>query len=625
MTREISFIALIAALTAGAVQAQETEEVVLDTITLTASSEPVSLSRTGATVDVVTGEQIRAAGDLSLAGQLARVPGVSISRNGGLGATTSLRLRGLGGAYIGVRIDGMDVTDPSNTQVSYDFGTTTIGGLGRVEVLRGSQSALYGSSAIGGVVDITSFRPEKDGLSGRISVEGGSDSTYSGTAAVGVRDDRGQLAFTASRTTTQGISAAADGTEDDGFRATTLNLYGDYRLTDTVTVGASGIWRDSDTDMDGFPAPAYTLGDTDDTEEGRLRGGRVFARLETGAVTQELSLGHLENKRFYDYPADASTYDYKGERDTLAYSGKWDASDAFSLNWGAERVKESYSTVSVSPWSTGEDSGDAATTSVFAEALYALSPDVDLSFALRHDDHDAFGGKVTGRAAMAWRPTGDWIIRAVASTGFRAPSLYELHSAYGDPSLTPETSRSFELGAEYLMAGGSVQVTLFDTKITDLIQFDYAATACGQPYGCYAQVPGDTKTKGVEISGKYDLNDRWKVYGSYTYTDAYSLGSGTRDRLPLVPRNDVTLGVEGQITDRIAARASVQHVADFIDSSGTERMPDFTVVNVGMDYRITEGTTAYLRVENLFDEEYQTVRGYAQPGRQVFAGVRASF
>ena len=615
MKHGISLIALAAAMAGPAFAQDETDTplILLDSVTLSASSVPVGLSQTGATVDVVTAEDIKKSGDLSVAALLSRLPGVSLARNGGLGSSTALRLRGLGGAYIGVRIDGVDVADPSGTQCTYDFGSTVSGGISRIEVLRGSQSALYGSEAIGGVVDITTYRTEEEGTHGQAAIEAGSNGTMAGTLAVGTKTDRAELSFSATRTETDGISAYAYGTERDGFESTFLTFHGSYDLTETVTVGASAFWRDSLTEFDDQTA------DSAQTEEGELRGGRIYVRAETGAVSHELSLAHTETSRFYPL---GYVQSYEGERDQLTYSGRWTGTGKLSLTWGADRTTETFG--------SDYDGGEATTTSVYGEALFAPRDDLDLSLALRHDDHDVFGGKTTARGALAWRPTEDWVVRAVASTGFRAPSLYELYSAYGNTGLTPETSQSFELGVERVFGEkGSLQATLFHTGIDNMIGFDGTSTACASGFGCYAQVPGTTTTQGVELIGTYELAPGWSLFGNYTYTDAKTENGGSTNRLVRTPRHDLALGVEGRFNDRLSGVVTVQHVADFLDTgvwpAPTGPMPDYTVVNLGLTYDITDQAQAYLRVDNLFDEEYQTVRNYGQPGRQVFVGVRASF
>lgn len=612
----LALLAAGAALIAAPAMAQDDKDAVpLGTITLTASTEAVDVSRTGATVDVVTEEELDKA-PLSFAGFLSTLPGVSMSANGGLGATTGLRLRGLPAYYTGTRIDGIDVTDPSGPQLYYEFGGLTTAGLSRIEVLRGSQSALYGSEAVAGVVDITSWRPEEDGLSGKVGLEAGSDASYSGTVSTGYRDDRTELAFTMGRTITDGVSSHRLGTEDDGFKGSSLSAYASHDLTETFTLGGSVIAKDSFSEFDN------STGDADNWNDGSLRGGRIFARLETGSVTHELSFSRMSSHRDV-FEFGGHTY-LDGDRGMLAYSGGWQASDALSLNWGLERKDEDFSVVSA--WSS--EMNGIRTTSAFAEVLYAPNETLDLSFALRHDDHSLFGGFTSGRAALAWRPVENWIVRAVASTGFRAPSPYELWSQYGDPTFQAEESRSLELGLERELAGGSLRATLFDTRIEDQIIFDPNLFV-------YRQIDGTTTSRGVELSGKADIAAGWSLFGSYTYADVVVDEAGSIRRGPRAPRHTLTLGVDGRITDRIGAQFTVSHVADkldeFVDYSSFPyavtqvKLGDYTVANLALTYDINDRTAAYLRVENLFDEDYQTVRNYGQPGRQVFLGVQAKF
>lgn len=608
MRATISYAALCAALgfaQAASAQSGTTDQAIaLDELTLTASAAPVALSRTGASVSVLSEQAITRAGDSAVATQLSRLPGVSMSRNGGLGTSTALRIRGLGAAYIGVKIDGIDVSDPSGTQCTYDFGSTTSQNLSRIEVLRGSQSALFGSEAIGGVVDITTFRASKEGVEAKISAEGGSNNTASGAASVGLKKDGLELALSFSRTKTDGISAYADGTEADAFRSSILTFYGAYEVTPGVKFGLNGFARDSHAAFDSQTA------DNAETEDGRLRGARVFVETDVGQTKQALAYAYSKNNR--DYPL-GWVKAYEGARDELSWKGTWTANDAVSLNWGLEHSEERFI--------AGSDTGDVTSKAVYAEALWAVTSDLDLSFALRRDDHETFGGQTSGRLAAAWRPNEAWVLRAVASTGFRAPSLYELYSAYGNRDLSPETSRSYELGAEYIFnENSSLQVTLFDTAIEDKINFGARR---------YEQVLGTTRTRGFEAIGSYALSAAWAVQGNYTYTDSYAEKNGVKTAAVRVPHHDLSLAVEGQLSDKLSAQASLHYVADFTDNgiwpAPASKMPNYTVVNASVAYALDDSTDAWLRVENLFDESYQTVRNYGQPGRQIFAGVSKSF
>lgn len=612
----ISRLALLSALAAtglwSPVLAQASDDIVLDTITVIASTEPVPLGRTGATVNIVTNEDLQRAGNQSAANLLSRLPGVSMSRNGGLGTSTALRIRGLSGPYIGVRIDGIDVADPSGTQCAYDFGSTTSGGLSRIEVLRGSQSALFGSEAIGGVVDITTFRASEEGTEAKITVEAGSNATLSGTASVAMKSERVELAFSVGRTVTDGISSYAFGTEDDAFRASTLSFYGSYALNDMLTIGLNGFSRDSYSEFDN------QYRDTADSELGKLRAVRAFANLDAGATQHELSFARTTTER--DYPLGFVRL-YTGERNQLAYKGRWAVSDKLSVNWGLDRTSETFG--------AGTGRGESRTTSALTEVLYAPTEALDLSLALRHDDHSAFGGQVSGRAALAYRPNGDWVIRAVAGTGFRAPSLYELYGPYGTLTLQPEESRSLELGAEYILpGGGSLQATLFDTRIEDKIDFVGSN---------YRQTSGTTRTRGVELIGRAEIANGWSVFGNYTYTDASLVSrTGIKSNAIRVPKHDLVLGVEGRLADRLTGQVTVQHIAgikdDYYDVTippfgATRRvaLADYTIANVNFAYEINDKTSAYLRVENLFNKDYQTVKDYGQPGRSLFVGLSSRF
>lgn len=587
----------------------------LDEITVTAAREPLRLSETGATVSVLTAADLEAT-PLSFAAVLATTPGVSLNANGGLGTQTSLRVRGLPAYYLGTRIDGLDVTDPSGTQISYNFGPMLTTGLSRVEVLRGAQSALYGSEAAAGVIDITTWRPDHDGSSGAVAVEGGTYGTYSGTASVGFRNERTELALSFGRTVSEGFSASNLGSEKDGFRGSQLSASARHALSESLTLGASFFAQDSFTDFDA------STGDADNWTDGQLRGARLFADLATGAVTHEFSYAKVAIRRdVYEYAS--HTY-FDGTRETLAYDGRWESAGPLRLSWGAEHKEEEFTTASSYSDTTGEISTDA----IYAEALWAARSDLDLSLALRHDDHELFGGETTARAALAWRPDANWILRAVAATGFRAPSPYELWSSYGDPDFGPEKSRSFELGAERLFASGSLRATLFDTKIRDQILFDSNTFL-------YYQVDGTTRSKGLELSGHMDVARGWSLFGAYTYADVTVEDQGETRRGPRAPRHNLTLGAEGPLTGRITARLSLTHVADLLDeyvdytsypyTTTQVKLDDYTLANVMFSYDLNDQAKAWLRVENLFDTDYQTARSYAQPGRVVSVGVGLRF
>ncbi len=590
----------------SAARAQETID--LEMITVYASQSDVALERTGASVDVVEEEALEAAPQTRLADYLATLPGVSVSSNGGMGATTTVRLRGLAGAYVPVLINGIDVTDPSGTQTSFDWSNLVMGDIARVEVVKGSQSALYGSEAIGGLIAITTARaPEEPGTSTTLRVEAGSHNTRRAGLSVGTATERSGLAFSLSRATSDGFSAieAPGYSEDDSYSGTQFTFDGYVDLTDTLRVGVAAYALEAEAEYD---AGAFAAAPESGLAKTTTRAVRTYAALTTGNVDHSLDLTRFRIDR--DTTADGATTSFDGERDAVAYKGTTQLG-ATTLSFGADWTRED------------TESGNETTVSgLFAEALYAPRDDLDLSLSLRHDNHSEFGGQTSARAALAWRPVTDLTLRAVLSNGFRAPSLYELYEpTYGNAGLKPETSRNAELGVEKTFGNGaSASATLFYTEIEDLIGFTFPAG--------YVQTSGTTVTKGLELSGRVPVSSRVTLTGAFTFTDSRDPGDDPRLR---VPRYDLSVGVDAQVTDRLRTSLTVQHIADLPDDYGlTSFTPDrdvkdYTLLNASANFAITDNVSAYLRVENLTDADYQVIPDFQTSDRAAYFGVVASF
>ncbi|WP_136441153.1 TonB-dependent receptor plug domain-containing protein [Pacificoceanicola onchidii] len=612
-----SVLALVAS--SGFAQAEAFD---LGTLTLYSSQVPLTLSESSSTVTVVEKEDLDEAPTTSVADYLSTVPGVSVATNGGVGGQSTLRLRGLSGKYVPVLINGIDVTDPSSTQTSFNWGGLTLGGVNRIEVLKGTQSAVYGSEAVGGVINITTLDPEAaPGTSGSWGFELGGNATKSGQFAIAHNGERAGLAFTANHLETSGISANAAGTEEDGFSGTQLTLEGYYDLTDTVRLGASLLYSRNTGEFDPFGGDGFAPYDQVYTSE--VHAARLYAEFETGAVQNTLSYSTFTNDR--TSTSTGRTDPFQGTREKVDYKGVWDINDDVTLSFGADWTREGFKTteqeflfdamfnfLGINLLNTSEE---IETLGVFSEVLWQPNDALSLSGSLRHDDHSEFGSFNSWRLGLAYDFGNDTVLRASAANGFRAPSLYELHSQlYGNATLEPETSRTFELGIEKGFANGFVSATLFYTEIEDLIGFVGAG---------YTQISGTSKSQGIELAGEYDVSDRLTVYGNYAYTDSEDANGNP---LPRTPKHDVTLGLTADITDALSMGLTVQHLADRPQDGFPARdMDDYTLVNASVSYDIAPQTEMYLRVENLTDEDYQSVADYNTLGRTFFFGVRGSF
>ena len=614
---------------AAAQEAFVANDFVLEEIVISANRVPTPLAATGASVAVLTEEDIAASGATQLSVALALLPGVSVAQSGPPGASSILRIRGADWRYIAVFVDGIRVDDPSLIQTAFDFGHMTAGDIARVELLRGSQSALWGGSAVAGVINITTRASDEPGLTQSYGIEGGSYGTGNLRYGFTQRWDRGVLAFNLTHTRSDGFSAAdeADGnTQADGFESTRASVTFRHAVSDTLSFGAAAFVQDSRAEYDGFDAVGPV--DRDNRERRRQAGGRLFAEFSEGASTHLLELTAYSIRRRANeenaFPPPARDISvFRGERFGLGYQGTTEAAPGLTLVYGADWMRE---TARYAALPSGRERTEM--TGVFGQALWAPRDDLDIAFTLRGDRNSRFGSFGTGRVALAWRPAEGAVVRAVAATGFRPPSIDERFGVYGafvgNPDLTPEKSRSFELGGEYTWAGGArVSATAFRLDVRNLITafFDFDPIT-GLFFGGYANEPGTSRRQGVELEASLPLGTALTLDAGYTYTSARNADGA---RLARVPRHDLTLGVSGDITERLSGRLTVQHVGDRIDGFPLGRMPDYTVVHGRLAWALDGRTELSLRVENLFDKQYQTVAGYGTAGRSFYVGISGRF
>ncbi|WP_111428293.1 TonB-dependent receptor [Rhodobacteraceae bacterium DSL-40] len=603
------------ALAAGPVAAADDGDVIeLDEIVITPNRTATPADRSGAAVSVRDEAEIAADDRPFVLQQLTSMPGVTTSQAGPAGATSGFAIRGAPQQYVRVYVDGIEISDPTGPQVASSLTGLGTDGIGRMEVLRGSQSALYGGQAVAGVVDISTAGPTKDGLETRYTLEGGSFDTFRGELGLAGRDERGEFALNLTHYRTDGFSAveADDGNpERDGYETTRLALTGRYATSDTVTIFASAFQQHEKADYD-MSFPAYA--DADYWSESDQWGARAGLDIAPPAslLTHHLAISYYDVEREFhdDYP-----YKTDGNRVRAEYLGTYDAGAAVGLQYGLDWSQET---------STPSDGAreDSSITGIFAQADWAPTNALTVNAALRNDSHSEFGSYTTGRLTAAYLLPSATVLRASLGTGFRPPSLYELYDPFaGDSNLDPETSRSADIGIEQAFADGRGQATatLFWLEIDDLIEYDYDLWR-------YVQSDGTAKSSGVELSASWALAPSLSLSGAYTYTDATDADGAHRDR---IPRHALSLSLDGTAMERISYGLEARYSGDYTDSTGPAETAnfhnDFLIVNARAGYAISDAAELYVRVENLLDAEYQTVRGYGTSDQAVFLGVRGIF
>lgn len=598
--------------------------ILLDDVVLSADRVETAAARTGSAVSVLTGPEIAAAGSPFLLDAIGQVPGVATSRDGPPGSTSGFSIRGAGQRYVRVLVDGIDIADPTAPQVAASLSGLFAPDFGRIEVLKGSQSALWGGQAVGGVISLNSPRPERDGFSLGVRLEGGSHDTALASYRLGYRGARGEAMLTASGLTSSGFSAAEenDGNdEQDGVDAARLSLTGTFYATETVSLFGT-LSRDYERgEFDAFGGP---FGDNpDNVSQTRSTGARAGLSVTAGRITHTASLQRFEiDRNIYQFGSPFAT---EGSRTRLDYLADTRLSDRLALQFGADWTRETL---------TATSSQSSEVTGVFAQASLDPAPALSLTAALRLDEHSAFGSYPTGRLTAAYLVTPATTLRGSLGTGFRAPSPFELFDPFsGNPDLEPETSLSWDLGVEHRLADGRgrLSASVFRLEIADLI--DYVGVFLPPDFNCtgpcsYVGIPGTSTAEGMELSAELALSRRWQMLAGYTYTDAREADGTRRNR---VPRHDVALTLSAAPTERLDVALTARFRGDVVDDS-TPLQPgqfdgigDHTVLDLRLGYDITDQAEVYMRVQNLLDVEYQTSRGYGTSDRAVFAGLAARF
>lgn len=612
--------ALLLALPAAAQDLTAPADFDLGEIVFSAEAEPVAAGRTGASVTIVTKEELEAAPQTRVDEVLATLPGVSARSNGPLGTRSALSIRGVPQQNLAVRVDGIDVSDPSGTQVAFDFGTLTTSDVARIEVLRGAQSARFGSEAVGGAIDITTRRARADGLAQDLLLEYGTHDTARLSYGLSYGGEGFEANLTASYVGTDGFSAADedDGNEEaDGFEGGRLSFTGRYDLSEAATLAVAAFVADARFEYDEELGGAVFDGTPDDVTRVDQRGARAALELAALGWDHTFDLARYEIDRGLTGTNGFGGFDfrYEGRRTSFGWSAMRPVGRG-DLTLGIERTEERYGDRIGTDFPPVTTQGfDTDVNSAFAEYAFAATPEVDLNLAIRRDEHSRFGGFTSGRVAGAWRIGEATTLRASLSNGFRAPSPYELFGAFvGEPSLEPEESVSAEIGVERTFGPATLRATAFRTEVENLIDYDTAATFL------YVQREGTVSRDGVEVEGDYAFANGAVLSGNYTYVDGGGdvvlLSSGFTAAFP---RHSLAARLDLPVGERARLGLTALH------ENGRPGAGDFTRIGARASYELAPGVEGFVRIENLGDVEYQTIPGYGTSDRAVFAGLRASF
>lgn len=566
----------------------------------------------GSSISVLTAEDLEMLGKVYVLDAIAQVPGVTINQNGAFGGNAGVRIRGAASEQTLVLIDGIPVNDPSSPGGGFNFARMDSATVERIEVLKGPQSTLWGTDAIGGVVAITT-KKAADRLAGDLFAEYGSFDTLRAGGSVSNRSDAGDFRLAAISSTSDGISkadAAEGNSETDAFESLTLAANGGLNLPRGARLTADFLWTDAETEFDSFTFSAVgRVSDGDEvseTEEVASNLSLTFPLLR-GRLDNQLLVGYSDIQR-ENFTDGLSSFDATGDRLLLRYQGTLTANERHRVAFGVEREE------------TNANEDGTSIDGLFA--LYELSPSNELSITvgLRNDDHERYDAVTTGRVATSWRMSDTLALRASWGEGFKAPTIFQTTffccgAEAPNADLEPETSEAFDLGVDWRLLKDRLQfsATLFRQDTENLIDFDFAL-------GGYFNV-AEVESRGLELAGELSLPASLRLTVDYAYIDAKDGDGAPLTRLP-EHSGDLTLSYDapGRFSTALLLRYN-----------GSEQNTDGTVldrwwrVDLTGRYALSERVELYGRIENLFDEDYQQILGYGTPGVSGSLGLRMRF
>ncbi|PHR61479.1 MAG: TonB-dependent receptor [Robiginitomaculum sp.] len=607
----ISFIALVTPQLSLAQASENTSD--HDTIIVTGTRLNQTAAEAGTSISIITAEDIESLGFELALDAVASAPGVTINQNGSFGGAASVRIRGMSSGQTLVLVDGVPVGDPSTTNGSFDFARLDAADIERIEVLKGPQSTLWGSDAIGGVISIITKAPQS-GKSGKVFAEFGSFNTLRAGASFEYGGDNGDFRLSANTTSTDGISKADaenGNTEDDGYKSLNISARGGYNFTPSARLDASISYTDANTDFDSYSFGAQGSvadGDAQALTEELSGHAKLAFSLFSDMLENEIFLGYSNTQR-ENLTNGNTSYEAEGERFLYRYQGTATLNESNTFAFGLER-EEAYS-----------GSLDRVIDSVFG--LYEWKPveNFTLTAGIRLDDHEDFGSQTTPRLAAAYTLTPQANFRASWGQGFKAPSVFQSTYICGFCGLTepnrnlkPEEATGFDFGVDLYTKNerGSLSLTWFDQDVTNQINFSFTAG-----YDNIEQV----NSQGLEVSASYQFTDWLGLSTDYTYIDSKD---GTGAELARIPKHSGDVSLSISPNGPLSGAVLVRYNGEEQNTNGTQ-LDSWTRIDLNAAYEFSETVELYGRVENLFDTQYQQVLGYGTPGLSGTIGIRLQY
>lgn len=641
--------------------APPSQAIVLPTISVSATTIPTPADQLASSVTVISAEDLQRNQRQTIPDALNAVPGLNVVQTGGPGGQTSIFMRGTNSNHVKVLIDGIDISDPTTPNGAFDFAHLLTGDIERIEVLRGPQSGLYGSDAIGGVISITTKNGEGPPKI-TATVEGGSFGTFNQTTSL--RGSQGEFNYSFNilhlqsnsvPVTPLNLLAPGEQRNNDYYNNWTYSTKLGANLSDNLAVNLVARYTDVKhglTADDGVNFPPNSgpevLQDTQRNHQLFTRGEVVWSLFDN-RFKNFFGVNYSNQWSWFSDPNPDSFNPFGGVNPPTTNVGtktKYDwrgevrVTNGQTLVLGLENETQALRTDSTAnldpitflpiPTTTNASTGNKA---AYVELQSEFSKRIYLVSNIRLDDDDSFGPHTTWRLAPVFIVPGtETKLKATYGTGFKAPTLTELYVnnpsifQFANPNLVPETSVGYDFGFEQSLFHDrlSFGATYFNNNVKNLI-----VNTFDQNFNATYMNVGAARMYGVESFASVAVTEQLKVRGDYTYTHARD--EATDLELLRRPTHKASLTGTWKPTDRLSLSTTVLYVSSWVDVNRDTAVfiprldtPAYTTVNLAANYDVDKHLTVFARADNLFNAQYQVPYGFLRPGLGVYGGVRVS-
>lgn len=624
---------IVGSVSSGAAETTSTE---IESITITASRTPLPLEQTGSSVTIISKEELRRRNAISLADILRDVPGFAVNRSGPQGSITQIRIRGSEANHVLVMIDGIEVNDPAQGS-EFNFAHLQASDIERVEIVRGPQSALWGSDAVAGVVNVIT-QQEQIEPSADLAIEAGSFGTQRAQLNLGGGFDRFQIGFSGDYLNSDGTNISSSGGEEDAYSNSTLSLNVLYEATDDIAIGLNLRDTDAENDFDGtdffssgLPIDADYRTETDlaysqflinaNSLEGQLR--HRFTANSTDTESRNFTGSALSN----DFLAQKKQYSYQ-----LSFS-PINTDQTFSLVLERERT-DYQQRGQGSFWGDPNQNRSTLTKSVATEYLIHIDA-LTLSASARIDNNDEFDNATSWRLTAAYNfPNISMKLHASIGESIKNPTFTDRFGYFtnflGNPDLTPEQSQSWEFGIHqpFLNDRISLSATYFHAKLQDEINGFWYSPSLGTFTS--TNIKGSSKRQGTELEIKWKATDNFDSSLTYTYLDSTEETAGKQIDELRRPRHIGALNLNYNWEQKANLNLAVQYNGKQYDNfyppyppyQERVQLDAYTLVNLSFSYEISDDISISSRLENLLDKDYEEVYGFQPSGLAAYVGMK---